>query len=64
MGRHRAVSQTDMTRAIAALKAAGVPAEHIELTVEPGRVRIGIKGVVAPVPTMDQALPKEWPSDG
>ncbi len=64
MGRPRAVSQTDMARAIAALKAAGVPAEHIELTVEPGRVRIAIKGGVAPLPSVDQALPKEWPSDG
>lgn len=64
MGRPRAVSQADMTRAIAALKAAGVPAEHIEMTVEPGRVRIGVKGEVAPKPQAGQVLPREWPSDG
>ena len=64
MGRPRAVSQTDMTRAIAALKAAGVPPQQIEVTVEPGRVRIGIKSDVAPPSRVDQALPKAWSSDG
>lgn len=62
MGRPRAVSSADMTRALDCLAKAGVTADRVEIVIEPGRVRIlPISRDVDDSPdTGNMVLPKKW----
>ena len=62
MGRPRAISPTDMDRALASLRKAGVPLSALEVIIEPGRVRLVPKeSVELLATTTDYPKPKEWP---
>ncbi|QRZ12667.1 hypothetical protein JWJ88_08595 [Paracoccus methylovorus] len=63
MARPRAVSGTDMTRALDALAKAGVAPDRVEIIVEPGRVRIVPFVLVDPPKAQDTLQPKEWPDE-
>lgn len=60
MARPRAVSQSDMNRALDCLARAGIIIE--EVIIEPGRVRLVPREGIRPQ-TVNDLQPKQWPTD-